>query len=142
MFVYGSDAPFSDGADRCLMRLKGDDIAERLLAFAAGTVSAATQLRSGPAATHFKRQLIRAGTAGGASYEEARCSESRQDFAHKVLIAAKELREAVYWVRLCARMGLGGGPLLAPLVDEGNQLAAILSASARTARANDRAGSS
>lgn len=121
--------------------LKGDDIAERLLAFAVGTVSGATQLRSTAASSHFKRQLIRAGTAGGASYEEARCSESRSDFAHKVLIAAKELREAVYWVKLCVRMGLGTAALV-PLIDEGLQLAAILSASARTARANDVASRS
>jgi hypothetical protein len=52
-----------------------------------------------------------------------------------VLIAAKETREAVYWMRLADRIGLSS-PGGANLMSEGLQLAAILSASARTARSH------
>lgn len=117
------------------MGLKGDDIAERLLRFAADAINAATQMTSHPARQHIRRQLMRSGTSGGANYEEARCSESRNDFAHKVLIAAKEVREAMYWIRLSLRIGIGPATA-AGVIEEGRQIAAILVKSARTARDN------
>lgn len=115
--------------------MKGDDIAERLLSFSAEVLLAAGALQRHPSTAHVWRQLLRAGTAGGANYEEARSAESAADFAHKVLIAAKEVGESVYWLRLVERAGLLRGERVARTVDEGRQLVAILQASARTARA-------
>ncbi len=52
-----------------------------------------------------------------------------------MLLAAKEVREANYWLRLVQQTGLPkDGSALPSLVDEGNQLTAILVASAKTAR--------
>ena len=69
----------------------------------------------------------------GALYEEARAAESRADFVHKLGVAAKEAREACYWGELIQRAGWLD---ITPLLREGLELAAILGASARTARAN------
>jgi hypothetical protein len=75
-----------------------------------------------------------AGPAGGA-YEEARGAESPADFFHKVRIALKEVREARYWLKLTVRAGLVNAPdAIAPLIDGADQLVAILTASANTAR--------
>ena len=50
-------------------------------------------------------------------------------------MAAKELRESVYyWLRLIERARLSRQAHLTALVTEGNELLAILKASARTAR--------
>jgi len=84
---------------------------------------------------HVVSQLVRAATATGANYEEARAAESRDDFIHKVGIAAKEIREAAFWLRLVHRSSLTA-IALAPLLSEATQLSAILAASIRTARAN------
>ena len=81
------------------------------------------------------RQLTRAGTSGGANYAEARGAESRADFAHKVLVAAKEIGETLYWLRLIERAQLVRGDRVAWAIREGTELEAILKASARTARA-------
>jgi four helix bundle protein len=113
----------------------GDDIANRLLEFAAKTLRIVGALDSSATAKHVARQLTRAGTSGGANYEEARGAKSRADFAHKTLVAAKEVRESVYWLKLIQRTGLAQGDRLAWAIDEGLQLAAILKASANTARA-------
>ena len=56
--------------------MKGDELADRLLDFAA--------------------QVVKAGTSVGAHYEEARGAESKADFAHKLGIALKECRETRY----------------------------------------------
>jgi four helix bundle protein len=114
--------------------VKGDDIASRLLEFSAEILRIIGKLDDSVTAKHVARQLTRAGTSGGANYEEARSAESRADFAHKVLVAAKEVRESVYWLRLIERAGLVRSDHLASAIAEGGELIAILKASANTAR--------
>jgi len=84
------------------MRL-GGDIAERLLELAAGALAVSAELPTHPSGRHVALQLARAGTAGGANYEEARAAESRSDFIHKVGIASKEVRETGYWLTVVKR---------------------------------------
>lgn len=113
----------------------GSDIASRLLDFAAEILRIVKTLPKDVSGRHVASQLVRAATAGGANYEEARASESRADFIHKLGIATKELREAAFWLRLVERSAMTTLPLRATW-SEANQLAAILAASARTARSN------
>lgn len=47
------------------------------------------------------RQLLRSGTSIGANIREAQNCESRNDFIHKMKIAAKEAEETEYWLLLC-----------------------------------------
>lgn len=47
------------------------------------------------------RQLLRSGTSIGANVREAQNAESKNDFVHKLKIAAKEADEAGYWLSLC-----------------------------------------
>jgi four helix bundle protein len=84
-------------------------------------------------AKHVMRQLVRAATGGGANYEEARGAESRADFIHKVAVANKELREALYWLRLAQDSDLVDASL-GPLVQEADELIAILTTSIKTAK--------
>ena len=120
--------------------MKGDDIASRLLEFAARILDVIAGLPQTVLGKHIARQLTKAATSGGANYEEARGAESRADFAHKVQVSAKEVRESVYWVKLIQRMGLSRKPTLPWIIREGNELVAILKASARTARERAKTG--
>jgi len=113
---------------------KGENIATRLRVFAAGVVRLCRRLPEDAAAKHIGRQLVRAATGGGANYEEARGAESRADFIHKVGIANKELREALYWLRLTEDAALLVDGDLAALIGEANELVAILTASIKTAK--------
>ena len=47
------------------------------------------------------KQLLRSGTSIGANVRESQNSESRNDFIHKMKIAAKEAGETEYWLLLC-----------------------------------------
>ncbi len=47
------------------------------------------------------RQLIRSATSIGANVREAQNAESKNDFIHKMKIAAKEADETEYWLELC-----------------------------------------
>ncbi len=117
-------------------RRKGDDIAERLLDTVEGVRQMLPGLHEGAASQHVSKQLWRAVTGGGANYEEARGAESRADFVHKVRVATKELREAYYWLRVVQRSNWLPPGAVDRLVDETNQLVAILVASARTAKSS------
>ena len=83
------------------------------------------------------KQLWRAVTSGGANYEEARGAESRADFVHKVRIATQELREAHFWLSVVQRSSWRVPGRVDSLVNELDQLVAILVASARTAKVSD-----
>ena len=49
------------------------------------------------------KQLLRCGTSVGAMVREAKNSESRADFQHKLGIAQKECDETSYWLKLLMR---------------------------------------
>jgi len=120
---------------RTAPRRKGDDIADRLLDLGAAVVKLLPALGRKPGGKSIVKQLERCGPAGGSNYEEARGAESPADFIHKTSIALKEVRETRYWLRLAARADLlDRTGDLAVLIDEADQLAAILTASANTAR--------
>lgn len=48
-------------------------------------------------------QLLKSGTSIGANVREAQNAESKNDFIHKMKIAAKEADETDYWLELCSR---------------------------------------
>jgi four helix bundle protein len=111
----------------------GSDIAGRLLELAVAVLRVSNELPREPAGRHVAAQLTRAVTGGGANYEEARAAESRGDFIHKIGVAAKELRETVYWLELIQRTAWTTQDLRS-MICEAEELSAILGASARTAR--------
>ena len=51
-------------------------------------------------------QLFRSGCSIGANIREAQNAESRQDFVHKLKVAAKECDETSYWLELCDFSGI------------------------------------
>jgi four helix bundle protein len=46
-------------------------------------------------------QLLKSGTSIGANAIEAQNAESKDDFIHKMKVAAKEAEETQYWLMLC-----------------------------------------
>jgi four helix bundle protein len=72
------------------------DLAERLLNYAARIIKVTEALPKSLTGRRLGDQLLRSGTAVGAHYEEAQAAESRDDFAHKLQIALKEVRESNY----------------------------------------------
>ena len=49
----------------------------------------------------FAQQILKCGTSIGANVHEAQNAESKNDFIHKLKIAAKEADEAQYFLLLC-----------------------------------------
>jgi four helix bundle protein len=120
--------------DKWRTLVKGDDIAERLLDFGARVIKLTSALPRTYAGRHVANQLLRCGTGAGANYEEGRGAESRADFIHKLGIAWKEIREALYWLKLIHRSALVKPSRLEHLLLEADALSRILSKSVTTAK--------
>ena len=112
----------------------GDDLARRLIEFAARIGKVIDALPDTRLGRHIAGQLVRCGTAGAPNYAEARGSESKKDFIHKLGICLKELRESQCWLELIVLAELLPKAKLSPLLDESDELIAILVKSISTAK--------
>jgi four helix bundle protein len=72
------------------------------------------------------KQYLRAATSIGANLAEAQAGETRADFVHKCALAQKEARESAYWLTLMLRSELISEGKLRGLVEETQELIAIL----------------
>jgi four helix bundle protein len=118
--------------DRTMM--KADEFSERLWDFAANLAVFVETLPDTRVGRHVVGQLLRSGTSSAPNYDEACVAESRRDFAHKVSVAAKEMRESRGWIRFCAKAKLVEWKEIDSLESEADQLLRMLAKSARTAR--------
>ena len=72
------------------------------------------------------KQIIHSGTSVGAHYREASRARSIAKFISKVEGGLQELKETSYWLELLSESGIMSGRKLSELMDEANQLTAIL----------------
>ena len=114
--------------------MERQDLDERLLEYGARIIKLVESLPRTLVGKRIGDQLLRSGTSVGANYEEAQGAESKSDFAHKLQIALKEVRESNYWLRLLAKAGALPSERLAELIDESTQLRAMLSKAVATAK--------
>lgn len=116
------------------MNEKTDQLSDRLLDFAAEIIKITDTLPNTVAGRHVGGQLIKAGTSGGSNYEEACGAESRSDFAHKMSIVLKEMKETRFWLRLIRRAKMLDPKHTDLMMDECEQLCAIVAKSIITAK--------
>lgn len=118
---------------------KRPDLPRRTFEFARRVVRLCRLLDGRPGVSRtLANQLLRAATSVGANVEEGQASQSRADFVAKYSVACKEARETHYWLRLIAASDILPETRLQELLDEADQLVAILTSIVRKARQNTR----
>ena len=80
------------------------------------------------------KQVLRSGTSVGAHYREANRARSTAEFVSKLESGLQELDETCYWLELLDESGIVPRERLTDLIDEANQLAAILVTCVKNAR--------
>jgi four helix bundle protein len=120
------------------MARKGDELAERLLNFAARVGKVVDALAETRLGRHVANQLVRCGTSPAPNYAEARGAESRKEFVHKLSICLKELRETQCWLQLISKADMLSHERLGDLLDESVQLMNIVAKSIVTTKAKIR----
>ncbi len=85
-----------------------------------------------------RRQLAKAATSVALNYRSSCRSRSHAEFTARIGVVAEESDEAQGWLEFIDAAGLICSGDLARLLKEAGEICAIMSASAGTARANER----
>jgi four helix bundle protein len=113
------------------------DLQDRLVDYAVRIIKLSEALPETKAGRHVASQILRSGTSPAPNYGEAQSAESPSDFIHKLKVALKELRETEAWLKIITRAKMVGSEgLLAPMLQETDELIAVLFTSIETARKN------
>jgi four helix bundle protein len=81
-------------------------------------------------------QLMRSGTSVGANYRAVCRARSKAEFVAKVGVVEEEADESAFWMELIIEGGLMKPSLVNALLQEANELVAIMAASRKSASAN------
>jgi four helix bundle protein len=114
------------------------DLRVRTKKFALRVIRVFTALPKRPEADVIGKQLLRSGTSVGANFREAHRGRSDAEFVCKVGDCLKELEETCYWLELLVDAELVSADRLSPLLDECNQLIAILTTIAKKVKSHPR----
>jgi four helix bundle protein len=118
-----------DEADR-----HGLDLRSRTKAFALRVIRVYTALPQSAVAQVLGKQLLRSGTSVGAHYREGCRARSTAELISKFEGGLQELDETSYWLELLIDSGVLSADRLASLLDEANQLTAILTTCVKNAK--------
>lgn len=111
-----------------------EQLRNRIKQFALRIIKLTSRLPQSRTGDVLGRQILRSGTSIGANYCEAMRASSKRQFVYIVEIAAREAGETLYWLELLSESRTIKPSLLAALVQECNELTAILTATARSAK--------
>jgi four helix bundle protein len=108
------------------------DMKKRTKDFALRAIKLADALPRTLAGKTIGGQLVRAATSVAANYRAACRARSGADFRNKLAVCEEESDESGFWIELAAEADLMPPRRLRELLDESNELTAILAASRRT----------
>jgi four helix bundle protein len=119
-------------------RVERVDLRVRTKQFALRVVRLFSALPRRAEADVIGRQLLRSGTSVGANFREAHRARSDAEFVSKVGDCLKELDETCYWLELLIDAEIVAENRLSPLLEECNQLIAVMTTIAKKVKANAR----
>jgi four helix bundle protein len=114
--------------------MTSDQLKRRTKEFARRVILLCRSLPRTEEARLIQNQLFRSGTSVGANYRAACRGRSKADFIAKMGIVLEETDESLYWMELLVETGIVKRELLAPLMEEADELTAIWVASLNTAK--------
>ena len=113
-----------------------DEMKRRTAAFALMVIRFVEQLPKTRTADVLGRQLLRCGTSVGSNYRAACRARSRAEFLSKLGIVEEEADETLYWLEMLVQSGSATQEVAAPLLDEADQILAIIVATIVSTRQN------
>ena len=115
-----------------MMNDKPRDIGERTKAFALRVIRLYVSLPKTTEAQVIGKQVLRSGTSVGAHVREGKRSRSDAELISKIEGGLQELEETVYWLEILVDAGIVKADRMKELLEEANELIAILVTSAKT----------
>jgi four helix bundle protein len=112
------------------------ELKDRTKRFALKVIRLVQSLPNTMEAQTIGRQLLKAGTSVGANYRAACRGRSKAEFAAKLGIVEEESDESAFWLEIIIHAGLLKKHLVQPLLDEADELVAIMVASRISTKKN------
>ena len=112
------------------------DLRERTRALALRVIRLVKSLPNDVIGREIGRQVLRSGTSVGANYRAACRARSKREFIAKLGICLEEADETVYWMELLVESQAVPEQRMSDLIDECNQVVAILVTAINTGKAN------
>jgi four helix bundle protein len=116
------------------MTTSPEDFKRRTKQFALRIIRLVDSLPQRRSADVIGKQLLRAGTAVGANYRASCRARSQAEFRAKLGIVEEEADESAYWMELLIEAELVRKMLVENLLQEANEILAMVVASIRTSR--------
>ncbi len=110
------------------------ELKERTKRFALEVIKFVSQFTRNLCSNIIGQQLLRLATSIGANYRGACRAQSHKYFVSKISIVEEEANERIYWLELACESGIVNYEKAETILKEANELAAIFTASRRTAR--------
>ena len=114
--------------------MRPEDLKQRTKRFALRVIRLTRALPKDRVGDVIGRQLLRSGTSVGANYRAACRARSASDFISKMHIVQEEADESLYWMELLVEGGFLPKSQMENLMQEAEELVAIIVASINTAR--------
>jgi four helix bundle protein len=111
-----------------------EEMKQRTKAYANRIVKLCAALPEQWVARTLGQQLLRCGTSVGANYRAVCRAKSTADFLNKLRIVEEECDESLFWMELLVENGFVKARRLTSLMQEGDEILAIVVASAKTTR--------
>ena len=109
------------------------ELENRLIDFAVLIIKVSEILPKTRAGNTLSNQIVRSGTSPALNYGEAQSAESKKDFAHKLKIILKELRETLVCLKIIEKAQLlKENDILRHAMRENNELISIFVSSLNT----------
>ena len=115
-----------------------DELKKRTKEFALRVIGLVETFPNSFLGRHIGGQLTRSGTSVAANYRAACRARSNADFIAKMGIVEEEADESAFWIEFTVDAKMVKPDLVRDLLDEANQLVAIVVASITTARGRTR----
>ncbi len=113
-----------------------DAMTQRTRAFALRVYKLCSSLPNSPEALHMRDQLFRCATSVAANYRASGRAKSDKDYLNKLKICEEEADESAFWMDMLVACELVRSPKIEALMQEANELTAIITASCITKRRN------
>jgi four helix bundle protein len=115
-----------------------DELKRRTKQFALLIIRVVEELPFNKAGKTIGDQLIRSGTSVAANYRSACRARSNADFISKITVVEEECDETLFWLEMILDAKLMDQNKLDPVIKEADELTAIITASGKTAKQNNR----
>ncbi len=119
--------------------MKSSELHVRTKEFALRIMKLVDALPPSPSGRVIGNQICRSGTSIGANYRSAKRGRSKAEFIAKLGVAEEEADECCYWLELIIDGHLLSAERVQPLLNEANEITAMLAASRITAKSNREA---